>query len=75
MSNTSLVLEALQAAIQDPHKLKEVDYSYESFYESFLQFNSKVKRKSVQKAEQLVVVKRSSLFKGMLGVLWVIIMG
>ena len=30
--------------------------------------------KSVQKAEQLIVVKRSSLFKGMLGVLWAIIM-
>ena len=27
MSNTSLVLEALRAAIEDPHKLKEVDYS------------------------------------------------
>ena len=29
MSNTSLVLETLQAVIQDPHKLKEVDYSLE----------------------------------------------
>jgi len=46
------------------------------FYESFLQFNSKIKRKqSVQKAEQLMVVKYSSLIKGMLGVLWTIIVG
>ena len=29
MSNTSLVLEALQAAIEDPHKLNKVDYSLE----------------------------------------------
>ena len=37
------------------------------FYESFLQFNSKIKReKSVQKAEDLMVVKYSSLIKGML---------
>ena len=43
------------------------------FYESFLQFNSKIKREQgVQKAEQLIVVKRSSLFKGMLGVVWAI---
>ena len=27
MSNISLVLEALRAAIEDPHKLKKVDYS------------------------------------------------
>ena len=51
-------------------------YQSSDFYESFLQFNSKIKReKSVQKAEQLMVVKYSSLFKGMLGVLWTIIMG
>ena len=30
--------------------------------------------KSREKAEQLIIVKRSSLFKGMLGVRWVIIM-
>ena len=29
MSNTSLVLEALQAAIEDPQKLKKEDYSLE----------------------------------------------
>ena len=29
MSNTSLVLEALRAAIEDPHKLKKIDYSLE----------------------------------------------
>jgi len=29
LSNTSLVLEALQAAIEDPHKLNKVDYSLE----------------------------------------------
>ena len=45
------MVEALQAAIQDPHKLKEVDYSYESFYESFLQFNSKIKRKAYKKQD------------------------
>ena len=41
--------------------------SYQScdFYEIFLRFN---RRKNVQKAEQLIVTKRSSLFKGMLGV-------
>ena len=51
-------------------------YQSSDFYESFLQFNSKVKRKqSVQKAEQLMVVKYSDMFKGMLGVLWAIIMG
>ena len=51
-------------------------YQSSDFYESFLQFNSKIKRKqSVQKAEELMVVKRSSLSKGMLGVLWAIIMG
>ena len=38
------------------------------FYESFLQFNGKIKGKqSVQKAEQLMVVKYFDLFKGMLG--------
>ena len=37
---------------------------------------SKIKRKqSVQKAEQLMVVKYSDLFKGMLGMLWTIIIG
>ena len=51
-------------------------YQSGDFYDSFLQFNSKIKRKqSVQKAEQLMVVKYSDLFKGMLGVLWAIIMG
>ena len=51
-------------------------YQSSDFYESFLNFDSKIKReKSVQKAEQLMVVKYSSLFKGMLGVLWTIIMG
>ena len=39
-------------------------YQSSDFYESFLQFNSKIKRKqSVQKAEQLIVVKRSSLLR------------
>ena len=51
-------------------------YQSSDFYESFQQFNSKIKReKSVQKAEQIIVVKRFSLFKGMRGVLWAIIMG
>ena len=46
------------------------------FYESFLQFNSKIQRKqSVQKAEHLMVAKYFSLIKGMLGVLWTIIIG
>ena len=37
---------------------------------------SKIKRKqSVQKAEQLMAAKYSSLIKGMLGVLWTIIIG
>ena len=50
-------------------------YQSSDFYESLLHFNSKIKRKqSVQKAEQLIVVKRSSLFKGMRGVHWAIIM-
>ena len=44
------------------------------FYESFLQFNSKIQRKqSVQKAEQLMIAKYFSLIKGMLGMLWTII--
>ena len=46
------------------------------FYESFLQFNGKIQRKqSVQKAEQLMVAKYFSLIKGILGVLWTIIIG
>ena len=46
------------------------------FYESFLQFNSKIQRKqSVQKAEQLMITKCFSLIKGMLGMLWTIIIG
>ena len=40
------------------------------FYENFLLFTGKIKRKqSVQKAEQLAVAKYSSLIKGILGVL------
>ena len=51
-------------------------YQSSDFYESFLQFNSKIKRKqSVQKAEQLIVVKYSSRVEGMLGVLLAIKMG
>ena len=39
-------------------------YQNSDFYESFLQFNSKIKRKqSVQKAEQLMVAKYFSLIK------------
>ena len=49
-------------------------YQSSDFYESFLQFNSKIKRKqSAQKAEQLIVVKYSSRVKGMPGALWTII--
>ena len=51
-------------------------YQNSDFYESFLQFNGKIQRKqSVQKAEQLMVAKYFSLIKGMLGVLWTIIIG
>ena len=38
--------------------------------------NSKIQRKqSVQKAEQLMIAKCFSLIKGMLGMLWTIIIG
>ena len=51
-------------------------YQSSDFYESFLNFDSKIKReKSVQKAEQLMAAKYFSRIKGILGVFWTIIIG
>ena len=62
--------------ILDEYMQLRIFYQSCDFYESFLQFNSNIKReKSVQKAEQLMVAKYFSRIKGILGVFWTIIIG